>query len=172
MEALRKLEEKWNLTPPETLLVFVCVILGVVGLCAMVVVTKRRVRNEQRVVEVDKFGEGSQPGSGWGAVKKVLMGSGCWCGESRLGVADCGNYQQQKATLVVGSVGEGDGGARSSPISPLWQRRILMGERCELPRHSGLILYDERGRPLHQSDKAIHQEKIPPVVTTTLRDLL
>jgi hypothetical protein len=35
--------------------------------------------------------------------------------------------------------------------TPLWQRRILMGTRCELPRFSGLILYDEHGRPLQSS---------------------
>lgn len=29
--------------------------------------------------------------------------------------------------------------------SPVWQRTILMGERCEPPAFSGLILYDERG---------------------------
>lgn len=29
--------------------------------------------------------------------------------------------------------------------SPVWQRTILMGERCEPPVFSGLILYDERG---------------------------
>ncbi|XP_047329963.1 uncharacterized protein LOC124933587 [Impatiens glandulifera] len=34
----------------------------------------------------------------------------------------------------------------SSPWPPvLWQRPILMGEKCELPRFSGLILYDQRG---------------------------
>lgn len=35
--------------------------------------------------------------------------------------------------------------------TPLWQRRILMGTRCELPRFSGVILYDEHGRPLQSS---------------------
>lgn len=35
--------------------------------------------------------------------------------------------------------------------TPVWQRRILMGSRCELPRFSGVILYDEHGRPLHSN---------------------
>uniref|UniRef100_A0A453PWM5 Uncharacterized protein n=1 Tax=Aegilops tauschii subsp. strangulata TaxID=200361 RepID=A0A453PWM5_AEGTS len=30
-----------------------------------------------------------------------------------------------------------------TPGRPVWQRRILMGMRCELPRFSGLLLYDE-----------------------------
>ena len=37
--------------------------------------------------------------------------------------------------------------------SPVWQRPILMGGKCELPRFSGLILYDESGRPVHPSDE-------------------
>lgn len=36
-----------------------------------------------------------------------------------------------------------------TPGRPVWQRRILMGMRCELPRFSGLLLYDEHGRPIH-----------------------
>jgi hypothetical protein len=39
--------------------------------------------------------------------------------------------------------------AAMTPGRPVWQRRILMGMRCELPRFSGLILYDEQGRRLH-----------------------
>ncbi|CAN6251397.1 unnamed protein product [Urochloa humidicola] len=69
--------------------------------------------------------------------------------------------------------------------TPLWQRRILMGTRCELPRFSGLILYDEHGRPLQSSsqnraDHLISREskyeskgkKKTARTTTTLRDLL
>nr|CAB3478025.1 unnamed protein product [Digitaria exilis] len=37
--------------------------------------------------------------------------------------------------------------------TPLWQRRILMGSRCELPRFSGVILYDEQGRPMRSSSQ-------------------
>ncbi|KAE8782665.1 hypothetical protein D1007_43934 [Hordeum vulgare] len=39
--------------------------------------------------------------------------------------------------------------AAMTPGRPVWQRRILMGMRCELPRFSGLLLYDEHGRPVH-----------------------
>lgn len=31
---------------------------------------------------------------------------------------------------------------------PVWQRAILMGERCQRPTFSGLVLYDEKGNPL------------------------
>jgi hypothetical protein len=37
--------------------------------------------------------------------------------------------------------------------TPVWQRRILMGTRCELPRFSGVILYDEHGRRLQSGTK-------------------
>ncbi|CAL5057778.1 unnamed protein product [Urochloa decumbens] len=69
--------------------------------------------------------------------------------------------------------------------TPLWQRRILMGTRCELPRFSGLILYDEHGQPLQSSSQnraghlisraSKHEskgKKGTARTTTTLRDLL
>lgn len=42
------------------------------------------------------------------------------------------------------------GGQSHNSTAAVWQRPILMGEKCELPRFSGLILYDQRGIPLHQ----------------------
>ncbi|OEL24644.1 hypothetical protein BAE44_0014338 [Dichanthelium oligosanthes] len=70
--------------------------------------------------------------------------------------------------------------------TPVWQRRILMGTRCELPRFSGVILYDEHGRPLQSSSQnraaehlisraSKHEskgKKRTARTTTTLRDLL
>ncbi|KAM0887966.1 hypothetical protein ACQ4PT_028644 [Festuca glaucescens] len=38
--------------------------------------------------------------------------------------------------------------AGGTPARPIWQRRVLMGVKCQLPRFSGMILYDERGRPV------------------------
>ncbi|KAH7290413.1 hypothetical protein KP509_30G047500 [Ceratopteris richardii] len=38
----------------------------------------------------------------------------------------------------------------TSTTSPVWQRGILMGEKCELPDFSGLILYDEHGNSTQQ----------------------
>lgn len=35
-----------------------------------------------------------------------------------------------------------------TPVRPIWQRRVLMGVKCQLPRFSGMILYDESGRPV------------------------
>eukprot|EP00249_Psilotum_nudum_P011658 c23305_g3_i1 orf=832-1335(-) len=40
---------------------------------------------------------------------------------------------------------------KESPLqSAVWQRTILMGERCEPPVFSGLILYDEYGKQVQE----------------------
>ncbi|KAF2944467.1 uncharacterized protein [Oryza sativa Japonica Group] len=62
-----------------------------------------------------------------------------------------------------------------TPMRPVWQRRILMGMRCELPRFSGLILYDEHGRPIRGTTpgRSYPQwKKRNAKAATTLRDLL
>ena len=53
--------------------------------------------------------------------------------------------------------------------SPVWQRPILMGEKCELPRFSGLILYDERGQLLDHSIKgSSDKENNPQVISSSI----
>ncbi|KAJ4726523.1 Transmembrane protein [Melia azedarach] len=85
---------------------------------------------------------------------------------------------KRKGAKGEGGEGGGVGWQSHNSESPVWQRPILMGEKCELPRFSGLILYDERGKLLDHSVKEtfhnddIQQEKTAAVVRTTLRDLL
>uniref|UniRef100_A0ACD5T8H0 Uncharacterized protein n=1 Tax=Avena sativa TaxID=4498 RepID=A0ACD5T8H0_AVESA len=59
--------------------------------------------------------------------------------------------------------------------TPIWQRRVLMGVKCQLPRFSGMILYDERGRPVRSGiilrDRARDQEKHAAAINI-LRDML
>ncbi|KAL5207093.1 hypothetical protein ABZP36_031528 [Zizania latifolia] len=65
--------------------------------------------------------------------------------------------------------------APMTPMRPVWQRRILMGMRCELPRFSGLILYDEHGRAIRGSTPGrshTHWRKRTTKTSTTLKDLL
>lgn len=73
--------------------------------------------------------------------------------------------EEEKSELANGVAGR---------ATPVWQRRILMGERCELPRFSGLILYDEHGRLVAGSSGRDHchtlKGQAPGV--TTLKDLL
>uniref|UniRef100_A0A0E0JZ51 Uncharacterized protein n=1 Tax=Oryza punctata TaxID=4537 RepID=A0A0E0JZ51_ORYPU len=62
-----------------------------------------------------------------------------------------------------------------TPMRPVWQRRILMGMRCELPRFSGLILYDEHGCPIRGATPGRSHpqwKKRNAKAATTLRDLL
>ncbi|KAL6640179.1 hypothetical protein ACP70R_022028 [Stipagrostis hirtigluma subsp. patula] len=60
-----------------------------------------------------------------------------------------------------------------TPARPIWQRRVLMGGKCRLPRFSGMILYDESGRPVCSGirDRACDQEK-HAVAISVLRDML
>ncbi|KAF7073056.1 hypothetical protein CFC21_078101 [Triticum aestivum] len=68
--------------------------------------------------------------------------------------------------------------AAMTPGRPVWQRRILMGMRCELPRFSGLVLYDEHGRPIQvgtpgrRNHRQGKKKTARTSSTTTLRDLL
>ncbi|KAE8720339.1 hypothetical protein F3Y22_tig00020307pilonHSYRG00011 [Hibiscus syriacus] len=41
---------------------------------------------------------------------------------------------------------------------PVWQKNILMGEKCELPDFSGVIIYDSQGNIVTPS-------KTPPLLT-------
>ncbi|KQJ94501.1 hypothetical protein BRADI_3g10910v3 [Brachypodium distachyon] len=63
--------------------------------------------------------------------------------------------------------------AGGTPARPIWQRRVLMGVKCQLPRFSGMILYDERGRPVCSGirDRARDQEKHAAAINM-LRDAL
>ncbi|KAF0935474.1 hypothetical protein E2562_033616 [Oryza meyeriana var. granulata] len=60
-----------------------------------------------------------------------------------------------------------------TPARPIWQRKVLMGVKCQLPRFSGMILYDERGRPVCSGvrDRARDQEKHAAAIMV-LRDML
>ncbi|KAL5990087.1 hypothetical protein ACLOJK_010984, partial [Asimina triloba] len=169
MEAFAKLQRKWKQSPQQALLLFAFVIIVVVGLCATAVSRKRRAHAKQQRVqqlptgeEVDVDVGGVQGKSGWGEVKRALRGSACWSERRRSNLDGMPALLAGVANEVVNWSG------RSSPISPLWQRRILMGERCELPRFSGLILYDERGRPLRQKDGQQQQEKTATPVSCML----
>lgn len=152
MEALRKFTEKWKQWPQETLLLFIsiCVMGLAVGLCASSMSRKKRLRSEGG----GPVGEaGAENGSGWGAIKRVLVGSVRRSGRSGWGGERDGGVDLQKMPALLAGCREVEWSGISSPVSPLWQRRILMGERCELPKFSGAILYDERGHPLRHSGK-------------------
>uniref|UniRef100_A0A0D9VFH1 Uncharacterized protein n=1 Tax=Leersia perrieri TaxID=77586 RepID=A0A0D9VFH1_9ORYZ len=74
------------------------------------------------------------------------------------------------AETTVTTVAAGGG----TPSRPIWQKKVLMGVKCQLPRFSGMILYDERGRPVCSGirpDRARDQEKHAAAIMV-LRDML
>lgn len=61
--------------------------------------------------------------------------------------------EKKAAVAAIGVKSGGVEGAApavsgGTPVRPIWQRRVLMGVKCQLPRFSGMILYDESGRPV------------------------
>lgn len=105
------------------------------GLCLSVALWKDKAyarrqavrRGQQEAVDVMVRGGGGGGGSGYG----LLAGGGVLEAEEPVPVA---------APRASGALG--------TPARPIWQRRVLMGVRCQLPRFSGMVLYDERGRPV------------------------
>ncbi|TXG66644.1 hypothetical protein EZV62_007919 [Acer yangbiense] len=190
MEALWNLEDKCKLTTQQTLLLLGCTSFLVIGLLTATIL-KKAAQRKQATEDQDEATKGSlsirekwpEPGCNWVSIKRMLMGSVRWSRASKWEERSIGGWRERKSPLL-GSRREGsvEGGAgwqsHSHDLgSPVWQRPILMGEKCELPRFSGVILYDEAGRLLEHSLKKashkndIHQEK-SAAVRTTLRDLL
>ncbi|KAF7097955.1 hypothetical protein CFC21_099733 [Triticum aestivum] len=121
------------------------------GLCLSVALWKDKAHARRRAVQHD------------GAVDVIVRGGG--------GVSDYG-------LLAGGGVPEAvaaprASGALGTPARPIWQRRVLMGVKCRLPKFSGMILYDERGRPVGGGvrDRARDQEKHAAAIDNILRDL-
>ncbi|KAE8796182.1 hypothetical protein D1007_28893 [Hordeum vulgare] len=134
------------------------------GLCLSVALWKDKAYARRRAVghsaavgvDVDEMvrGGGGGGGSGYG----LLAGDG-------------GLPEAEEAVAVAAAPRAS--GALGTPARPIWQRRVLMGVRCQLPRFSGMVLYDERGRPLGGGvrDRAREQEKHAAAIDNILRDL-
>ncbi|KAI3675051.1 hypothetical protein L1987_84633 [Smallanthus sonchifolius] len=169
MEALWKLEDKCKLSTQEAIIFFAgtaFLVLAAVGLCVATTFRKRGAKNIQEgcgVVE-PVAAKGSP-----GRVKKGFTGSVQWSKASKWEGNLSASRKEQPTPLLARGGGE-VGWPSHNAGSPVWQRPILMGEKCEFPRFSGLILYDERGKPLDQGNSADIQEQ--PTVRATLRDLL
>ncbi|CAN8270176.1 unnamed protein product [Cochlearia groenlandica] len=169
MEVLWKLEDKLKLTTKESVAVLVGTAAAVTLLCIAAAFLNRNSRGKQ-VVDLEWASETTSVASRamedekrsykWTKVKRKLMGSFCWSSATKWM-----EFETRRTRLLA--VKE-----RSlNAVDPVWQRPILMGEKCELPRFSGLILYDEHGDPLHHTQDQ-EEVKQSSVVRTTLRDLL
>ncbi|KAG6634314.1 hypothetical protein CIPAW_12G110200 [Carya illinoinensis] len=161
MEALWNLEDKLKLSTQEALVLLVCAGFAFVGICAATILKKKK-----------------------GMKKQLPNHDGMVTSCDELMRAKCSESEARERPTPLLRMMEGSefdvGWQSHNSESPVWQRPILMGEKCELPRFSGLILYDERGRQLsdqsHQEiscKENIHpQVKTAAVVRNTLRDLL
>ncbi|KAJ4975943.1 hypothetical protein NE237_001049 [Protea cynaroides] len=173
MDALWNLEDKLKLSTQGAIVVLLCTAVAVIGLCTAVLKNKekKRVQKKHLVLDEEETTERNwrdKSGSGWGSVEEALIGSLRWSGASKLEVEE--TQTLSCATLLVGGRSYDENSVSTvwqshnsvstvwqshNSVSPVWHKPILMGEKCELPRFSGLILYDERGRPVHHdpSDK-------------------
>ncbi|PKA59121.1 hypothetical protein AXF42_Ash001214 [Apostasia shenzhenica] len=190
-----RLASSLSLSVTQALLIIILAAVATVGLCAGAAEIRKKRRSADLSGEAVLPGEAyleegrpKPPLSGWEGTKNVLAGALCWSGASAETVSEAAGWWEEAPRPPAGTVAAksvtaaalGVVGGTSSAVSPVWQRRILMGERCRLPKFSGLILYDERGRPLRgdlQNDTlmpAVHivQEKPANSVTSTLKDLL
>ncbi|KAL3508808.1 hypothetical protein ACH5RR_028209 [Cinchona calisaya] len=191
MEALWNLEDKWKLSTQEAVAVFACTTFLVIGLC-LATFLKRRAKRKKVLIHQEPCNMNDE--AKWsdisdqkerkmgGFVKKMLMSSVRWSGVQKSEERRLSGSQRERATLLLVVRGERYdedhlGRASHNSTSAVWQRPILMGEKCELPRFSGLILYDERGRPIdpHADDGItddFQEKSSAAAVRTTLRDFL
>ncbi|XWS10832.1 hypothetical protein CRYUN_Cryun38cG0032000 [Craigia yunnanensis] len=182
MEALWSLEEKWKLTTQEAVLFFVCAATAVIGLCAALILRrkarKKRMAGQNQVADSSVHAKWCEPSCNWFSAKRVLVGPVMWSRANRWGERSFGWEERPPPLLGLEGYDSSVGWRSHNSDSPVWQRPILMGEKCEFPRFSGLILYDERGQLLDHSIKGSSdqengpQEKSTAVVRTTLRELL
>ncbi|GAV60675.1 hypothetical protein CFOL_v3_04204 [Cephalotus follicularis] len=177
MEALWKLEDKWKLSTQEALILLVCTAFAVIVICITTALKKKS--QKKQVMEHEPSAKWSKPSCGWIPIVKVLMNSVRWSKPNKCKGQSIGGWEERQPPLLDLDDRRGDAGWQShNSTAQVWQRPILMGEKCELPRFSGLILYDERGQLLNHSLQETscientHQEKAAAVVRTTLKDLL
>ncbi|KAJ6431910.1 hypothetical protein OIU84_019229 [Salix udensis] len=63
----------------------------------------------------------------------------------------------------VPEIGTGEEGGESEEGGPgLWQKSILMGEKCQPPEFSGVIFYDGRGNQLSEMPRSPRASSLPP----------
>lgn len=168
---------RWKLcSPQEALLLFIFAAMAIVGLCASATLRKKRILADKTAAEqaegsvevADKNESIGKPAeeqtvSGWGVIKKVLTSS-LHRNEVTGSVVSEKSGKLKEEMEMMDDQGGPDGWENTTGLA-VWQRRILMGERCQLPSFSGLILYDERGRPLRGSS---NKDTIPHQVSKFL----
>ncbi|XP_011654026.2 uncharacterized protein LOC105435287 [Cucumis sativus] len=133
MEALWNLEDKWKLSTQQAFVLLTCTVAAVIGLCAAAWAKKRKGEKKAHPRRTD------QRWWKWPATESRRKGSGG--GETPV--------------RLLGREEEGEELGSRNSTAAVWQRPILMGEKCEMLKYSGLILYDERGRLLQEQIAAM-----------------
>lgn len=164
MEAVWSLEDKWKLSTHKVIALFTCTSVLAVGLCfagAMLRWRKSRTTRSSGTTMHQETSNGTPSVAGWlelpghpvrcSVVMSALIGSVRWSPRSKWDTGLRGSQREGPTPLLV-KVEDNVGWQSHNSASAVWQRPILMGEKCELPRFSGLILYDQRGRPLHHCE--------------------
>ncbi|XP_071698936.1 uncharacterized protein [Rutidosis leptorrhynchoides] len=164
MEAIWNLEDKLKLSTQAVVIFFaatVFLVVAVVGLCAATALGKKaRMNIQDRGVVVE-------PGEVNGSMGQCLRWSKASKWEGNLSAS-----RKEQPTPLLSTGGGEVGWPSHNATSPVWQRPILMGGKCEFPRFSGLILYDESGKPLDQGHSVVDIQEQQPTVTATFRDLV
>ncbi|KAK6785371.1 hypothetical protein RDI58_018826 [Solanum bulbocastanum] len=146
MEAIWNLEEKRKISTRGAIaLLVICTCSLVIGTCIIAALrrnVRRRTEDQEPRVDDSTDIHCSEPRAELGPAKEVLTSSVRWSQKEKL-----------PPLLVSGDLQtEADFGWQNrSSASPVWKRPILMGEKCELPKFSGLILYDQRGHATSSS---------------------
>ncbi|KAF7822579.1 putative transmembrane protein [Senna tora] len=185
-EALWDLEDKLKLSTQGAFLILASASFALVAICTIIILKRKARRNKiahqegdisddiiNGQIEIRNEPESQQ--CGWVSLRSVLLGSMVWSKACRW-EEKVGSQRKKLFGLERHSVEVGRQSHNS--VSAVWQRPILRGEKCELPRFSGLILYDEKGRLLSDSHNQVHSyinhnlEKEAVTVRTTLRELL
>ncbi|PKU80140.1 hypothetical protein MA16_Dca026536 [Dendrobium catenatum] len=174
MSTLLHLSTTGSLTISEALFFFLLAALMTVGLCSTAALRRKKefAEGEEKInlpaARFEKEEQGEKWTVGWGGISEVMARVLCWSGRNeRLELDEGGvgwrDVEATTATATAAAAAVAAGGVDSGnsvAMSPLWQRRILMGERCQMPMFSGVILYDERGRLLRGNSAKAKQVTI------------
>lgn len=183
MEALWSLEDKWKLSTQKAIALFACTSFFVISICVAIMLIKRKKSRRRGSVHQEPCKD-TLAGIAWAeppaepgrcSVMKALIGSVRWSRRRSQWQESLRASQREAPTplLVKRDLGGADVGWQShNSTSAVWQRPILMGEKCELPRFSGLILYDQKGMPLHDQceEGTMHKQVTWKKCTSSLYD--
>ncbi|KAK9674232.1 hypothetical protein RND81_12G219700 [Saponaria officinalis] len=161
MDALWSLEDKWKISTRKAVALLVFTVISVILVSATVIVIfLRKKGNRNRiachVLDDDETESSSSSSSSslsssvMNEDQNVILSSPCWSMAHKWSneeyMVKCKYWRILKEMKIMSKCIKYT--CVGSKLKPVWQRPILMGEKCEFPKFSGLILYDNKGRQL------------------------